>query len=58
MFMHIRLCVMCGQYHQQVVDVQKGVHDYLEHEEDGEIHPDIHLSNEARQRIEAALKQD
>jgi len=31
MFTHIKLCVMCGKYHQQVVDMQKGVHDYLEH---------------------------
>jgi hypothetical protein len=58
MFIHIKLCVMCGEYHQQVVDMQKGVHDYLEHEDSGDIEPQVHLSDEARQRIEAALKQN
>lgn len=57
MFVHIRLCVMCGKYHQQVVDMQKGVHDYLEHESAGDIEPRVHLSDEARRRIENALKQ-
>ena len=56
MFMHIKLCVMCGKYHQQVVDMQKGVHDYLRHEEEGDIEPAVHLSEEARQRIESAMK--
>lgn len=58
MFIHIKLCVMCGKYHQQVVDMQKGVHDYLEHEEAGDIEPSVHLSDEARKRIENALEQD
>ena len=57
MFAHIRLCVMCGKYHQQVVDMQKGVHDYLEHEDAGDIAPDVHLSSEARKRIEETLNQ-
>ena len=55
MFIHIRLCVMCGKYHQQVIDMQRGVHDYLEHEERDDIKPEVHLSEEARQRIKEAL---
>ena len=58
MFVHIRLCIMCGKYHQQVVDMQKGVKNYLEHEDEGDIETHVHLSDEARERIEAALKQD
>lgn len=58
MFVHIRLCVMCGKYHQQVVDMQKGVKNYLDHEEAGDIEPQLHLSDEARNRIEDALRQD
>ena len=58
MFAHIKLCVMCGKYHQQVVDMQHGVKDYLEHEEAGDIETHLHLSDEAKQRIEGALKQD
>ena len=58
MFVHIRLCIMCGKYHQQVIDVQKGVHDYLEHEEANDIEPEEHLSEDARQRIGSALRQD
>ena len=58
MFVHIRLCVMCGKYHQQIVDVQKGVHNYLNHEDNDEVETTIHLSDEARRRIESALKQE
>lgn len=57
MFIHIRLCVMCGDYHQQIVDVQKGVKNYLDHEEADDLNPDLHLSDEAKKRMEAALKQ-
>lgn len=56
MFIHIRLCVMCGKYHQQVVDFQKGIHIYLEHEERGEIEPREHLSDSARERMEKLLR--
>lgn len=56
MFVHIRLCIMCGKYHQQVVDIQKGVHDYLEHEEAGDIEPKEHLSEDAKQRMKTVLK--
>ena len=58
MFMHIRLCVMCGKYHQQVVDMQKGVHDYLEHEDAGDIETHVHLSGDARERMRAAITKD
>ncbi|WP_372808361.1 hypothetical protein [Pontiella sp.] len=57
MFIHIRLCVMCGKYHRQVVDMQKGVHDYLQHEEAGEVEAHLHLSEAAKKRIEQALEQ-
>ena len=57
MFIHIRLCVMCGKYHQQIIDMQKGVHDYLEHEEAGDMDIQVHLSDEARKRIAETLKQ-
>lgn len=55
MFAHIKLCVMCGKYHQQVVDMQKGVKNYLEHEEAGDVEPAYHLSDEAKERMKAAL---
>ena len=58
MFMHIRLCVMCGKYHQQVVDMQKGVHDYLEHEDAGDIETHVHLSVDARERMSAAMTRE
>lgn len=57
MFAHIKLCVMCGKYHQQVVDMQHGVHDYLEHEEAGDIETHVHLSDEAKQRIAKGLRE-
>lgn len=57
MFIHIRLCVMCGKYHQQVVDMQRGVHHYLEAEESAEVKVDKHLSDEARERMIAAIKE-
>jgi len=56
MFIHIRLCIMCGKYHQQVVDMQKGVKTYLDQEEVGNIEPQIHLPDDAKERIRNALK--
>jgi hypothetical protein len=47
---------MCGKYHQQVVDLQKGVHDYLEHENADDIETHVHLSDEARERMKTALQ--
>jgi hypothetical protein len=58
MFVHIKLCVMCGKYHQQVVDMQKGVHDYLEHEDAGDIETHVHLSDDAKQRIAKELREN
>jgi hypothetical protein len=49
---------MCGESNQQIVDIQKGVHDFLEHEDADDVQHDVHLSQDARQRIESALKQD
>ena len=46
---------MCGKYHQQVVDMQEGVHNYLEHEEAGDIETHVHLSGEAKKRIEETI---
>jgi len=57
MFIHIRLCIMCGKYHQQVIDMQEGVREYLEHENDGDIELRMHLSDEARERIASSLEQ-
>ena len=58
MFVHIKLCVMCGKYHKQVVDMQKGVHSYLEHEDIGDIEPQVHLSDDIKKRMEEALNQN
>jgi hypothetical protein len=46
---------MCGKYHQQVVDMQQGVREFLRHEEAGDLESGIHLSNEARDRIAGKL---
>ena len=56
MFMHIRLCVMCGKSHKQVVVFQKGVRFYLDQEERDAVEPKVGLSEEAKQRIEEVLK--
>ena len=58
MFAHIKLCVMCGKYHSQVVTMQKGMRDYLEHEEAGDLETHIHLSDEAKKRIQDAIKKE
>ena len=56
MFAHIRLCVMCGKYHQQVVDMHQGVREFRRHEDADDIDTGIHLSDEARARIATTLK--
>ena len=57
LFTHIKLCVMCGKYHRQVIDMQKGFKNYLEHEEAGDVDLSAHLSDEARERIKTAMKE-
>ena len=54
---HVALCAVCGKYHRQVVVMQDGVRTYLEHEEADEVAPDVHLSDEAAERIRARLRQ-
>lgn len=56
MFVHIKLCVVCGKQHRQVVTMQKGVYAYLQLEEKGETAPSLHLSEESKKRMEDALK--
>lgn len=58
MFLHIKLCVMCGESNQQIVDFQKGVHDFLEHEEQDEVQLELSLSPEARSKIQKAVKEE
>jgi len=58
MFIHIRLCIMCGKYHQQVVDIQQGVREFLRHEDEGSIDTGMHLSAEARDRIAGELREE
>lgn len=57
MFIHIKLCVMCGEYHSQVVEMQKGMKNYLEHEEAGDVEPAFHLSEDAKKRMQEALRE-
>ena len=58
MFIHIRLCVMCGKYHSQLVDFQRGVHGYLDQEDEEIPAPEMNLSDDAKQRIQQALSQE
>ena len=55
--LHVFLCVMCGKYHRQVMDMQDGVRGFLEHEEEPQVAPDVHLSEDARERLTKALHQ-
>jgi hypothetical protein len=58
LFIHIRLCIMCGRYHRQLIDFQRGMRGYL-HCEDQEVPaPGIQLSTEAKTRILQALSQE
>lgn len=52
---HIALCAMCGKYHTQVVQFEKGIHRFLTEEEKGCIHEDIHLSEEACRSLKQKL---
>lgn len=50
LFMHIRLCKVCGKANQQIVDLQTGVQKFLKLEEK-EHFTEIKLTDEERQRI-------
>jgi len=52
---HIALCAMCGKYHTQVIEFEKGVQHFLEEEEKGTLHEDLHLSADAGAKIKAAI---
>ena len=51
--MHIALCIVCGRYHRQVIQMQELASSFRRHEEDV---PSAGLSTEARQRLQDALK--
>ncbi len=58
MFLHIRLCIMCGKYHRQVVTMQTGVREFLRHEDEDETGETVHLSPQARERIASVLDRE
>lgn len=51
--MHIALCIVCGRYHRQVIQMQELAGSFRRHE--AEL-PSAGLSAEARQRLQDALK--
>ena len=53
--MHVFLCVMCGKYHRQVMDMQDGVRGFLAHEEDPDLAPELHLAPEAKEHMKQVL---
>lgn len=52
---HIALCGMCGKYHTQVVEFEKGVHRFLEEEEKGHVHQDLHLDRQTSDRLRCCV---
>ena len=55
MFFHIGICKVCGKYHKQVITMQKGMKEFIEHENAGDLHPDVKLSDNAKNRIHEAI---
>lgn len=54
---HVALCAMCGKYHRQVMYMQDGVRGFLEEESAGDIAPDVHLSDDAKERIKNRMRE-
>ena len=50
LFMHIRLCAVCGKANQQIVDLQTGIRKFLAREEK-EYFTEVKLKPEERERI-------
>ena len=55
---HIFLCMVCGPYHRQVIEMQEGVKRYLTEEEELLKKGDRTLSSEARDRIRRTLRRE
>ena len=55
LFVHIRLCVVCGKANQQIVDLQTGIRKFLAREEK-EHFTEISLKPEERERIRKRIK--
>ena len=54
--MHVMLCAVCGQYHRQVMFMQRAADEYLKHEQEDPPPAEMSLSPQARDRIQTALK--
>lgn len=54
--LHVGLCLFCGRYHRHVMCMQEMADEFNKHTEDAA--KDVHLSDEARDRIREACKRD
>lgn len=56
--LHVALCVFCGPFNRFIMSMQDTTRGYLEHEQADAPEGEMCLTPEARQRIEARLKQE
>lgn len=55
---HIAICMICGKYNTQVIEMHKMTRCFRDHADAGETAPDIHLSDEKREELKALAVAD
>jgi hypothetical protein len=52
---HVKLCVMCGKYHRDVMDMQDGVRKFRHQEDAGVLEHTPALSEDSKRRMLSAI---
>ena len=55
MRLHVSLCVICGKYHRDAIDLQDAVQTFLTREEDLNGRAELTLSDDAADKLRATL---
>ena len=55
LFLHIKLCGICGKTNSQIIDFQRGIRSFTRMEEDHQF-TEIKLSDEMKQKIKQDLE--
>ena len=53
--LHVKLCVMCGKFHRQVMDFQDASRLFREHEDKGEVPSRRCMDDDCKQRLQEAI---
>ena len=53
---HLSWCWICGKFNRQVIEMQSGIDQYMEHEFDDPVPSNMQLSDATRERVLKAIR--